>query len=83
MISIGLIILISALAISPKTINPILLTRLTTIILLYAFILSFNGLYIEAIGKGIGIYSGLFQVTTLSQTFDSFLFLIASLILIP
>ncbi len=63
--------------------SPILITRLTSIIFLYSGALAYNALYIQSIGSGISLYSGLFQVTVLSQSFDIFLFLLASLILIP
>lgn len=62
--------------------SPILFTRLSSIIFIYAGALSFNALYIESIGSGLGIYSGLFHVTVTSQIMDTFLLLIASLILI-
>lgn len=63
--------------------SPILITRLTSIIFIYSGALAYNALYIQSIGSGISLYSGLFQVTVLSQSFDIFLFLLASLILIP
>ena len=45
----------------------ILLTRIITIILFYSGVLAFNAFYIQSIGSGIGVYSGLFHVTTISQ----------------
>src|SRR6266403_2608977 len=84
MIFISLLILIVAIALPSfqKNFSPILFTRLSSIIFIYAGVLSFNALYIESIGSGVGIYSGLFHVTVTSQIMDTFLFLIASLILI-
>ena len=38
---------------------------------------------IQAIGSGLGIYSGLFQVTSVIQWIDVFLFTIGALILLP
>jgi NADH-ubiquinone oxidoreductase chain 2 len=73
----------TAVALPTVKISPLLLTRVTSIILLYAAALSFNASYIQAIGSGVGIYSGLFQVTTLSQVIDTFMFTIAALILLP
>jgi len=85
MIFLSLLIFIVAMALPSfnKQISPILLTRISTIILIYAGALSFNAFYIQSIGSGIGIYSGLFNVTLFSQFFDIFILLIASLILIP
>src|SRR6201994_2934238 len=62
--------------------SPIYFTRISAIIFLYAGALSFNTLYIQSIGSGIGIYSGLFHITQVSQLIEVFLLLIGSLILI-
>ena len=43
--------------------------------------LSINTFYIQPIGSGIGIYSGLFQVSTLSQFMDVFTLIIGSFVL--
>nr|YP_010470495.1 NADH dehydrogenase subunit 2 [Inonotus hispidus]UVF37983.1 NADH dehydrogenase subunit 2 [Inonotus hispidus] len=85
MIFISLLIIIVAIALpSIKThLSPVLLTRITSIILFYSGALAFNALYIQSIGSGIGVYSGLFHVTTISQQLDIFLFIIGGLILIP
>nr|YP_009690371.1 NADH dehydrogenase subunit 2 [Phellinus lamaoensis]QEG57151.1 NADH dehydrogenase subunit 2 [Phellinus lamaoensis] len=85
MIFISILILIVAMAIPSLKLqlSSILLTRITSIILLYSGVLAFNTFYIQSIGSGIGIYSGLFHVTTISQQLDIFILLIGSLILIP
>lgn len=85
MIFISLLIFIVAIALPSfkKQLSPILLTRITTIILIYSGVLAFNSLYIQSIGSGIGIYSGLFHVSVITQVLDSFLLFIAALILIP
>jgi NADH-ubiquinone oxidoreductase chain 2 len=72
-----------AVALPTVKISPLLLIRVTSIILLYAAALSFNAMYIQAIGSGLGIYSGLFQVTSVSQAIDVFLFTIGALVLLP
>lgn len=84
MIFISILILIVAIALPSinKLISPILFTRISSIVFIYAGALSLNALYIQSIGSGIGIYSGLFQVTTVSQLIDTFIFIIGSLILI-
>jgi len=63
-------------------ITPILFQRLSSIILIYAGALSLNALYIQSIGSGIGIYSGLFHVTFISQLLDIFIYIIGAAILI-
>ena len=83
MIFISLLIIIMAIAIpSIKThLSPVLITRITSIILFYSGALAFNAFYIQSIGSGIGVYSGLFHVTTISQQSD-ILIIIFILILI-
>jgi len=84
MIFTSILILIVAIALPSfnKHISPILFTRISSIIFLYAGALSLNALYIQSIGSGIGIYSGLFHVTFVSQLIEAFLLIIGSLILI-
>ena len=84
MIFISILILIVAFALPSinKQISPILFTRISSIVFIYAGALSLNALYIQSIGSGIGIYSGLFQVTNISQLLDVFILLIGSFILI-
>lgn len=84
MIFISILILIVAIALPSfnKQVSPILFTRISSIIFLYAGALNFNALYIQSIGSGIGIYSGLFHVTIISQFLEVFLLIIGSLILI-
>ncbi len=85
MVIMSLMILIIAIALTPFKggISPILFTRLTSIVFLFSGALTYNALYIQSIGSGLSIYSGLFQVTVLSQSFDILIFILASLILIP
>ena len=80
MIFISIMILIVAIAL--KSLSPVLLTRISAIVFIYAGVLSLNALDIQSIGSGIGIYSGLFQITTVSQLIDTFIFFIGALILI-
>jgi NADH-ubiquinone oxidoreductase chain 2 len=57
-------------------------TRITSIVFIFAGLLSLNTLYVESIGSGIGIYSGLFHVTQISQIFEIFIFFIGAFILV-
>ena len=67
-----LLILIVAIALpsNNKNIRSILYVRISSIIFIYAGALALNAFYIQSIGSGIGVYSGLFQVTILSHSFD-------------
>jgi len=84
MIFISILILIVAIALPSfnKQLPSILFTRISSIVFIYAGALSFNALYIQSIGSGIGIYSGLFHVTMISQLLEIFLLIIGSIILI-
>ena len=83
MIFLSILILIVAKAlISNNNLSPVLYPRITAIIFIYAGVLSLNTLYIQSIGSGIGIYSGLFHITSISQFIEGFIYLIGSLILI-
>jgi len=80
MIFISLMILIIAMAMFSE--NNMRYNRISTLILFYAGALTLNALYIQPIGSGIGIYSGLFQITMISQFFDLFIYSIGATILI-
>jgi NADH-ubiquinone oxidoreductase chain 2 len=84
MLFISILFLIMVMAISSlKTKIPsILFQRMSSIILIYAGALSLNALYIQSIGSGIGIYSGLFHVTFISQLLDVFIYIIGATILL-
>ena len=84
MIFLSILILIVAIALPSinQNIRSILYVRISSIIFIYAGALALNAFYIQSIGSGIGVYSGLFQVTSISQILDFFILLIGSLILI-
>ena len=83
MLVLGIFSLMMAVALPTVRISPILLIRVTSIILLFAAALSFNASYIQAIGSGVGIYSGLFQVTAITQVIDCFIYTIAAFVILP
>jgi NADH-ubiquinone oxidoreductase chain 2 len=60
-----------------------LLIRITSITLLFGAALSFNTLYLEAIGSGLGLYSGLFYVTNVTQYMEIFLLIIGAFVIMP
>ena len=57
------------------------ISRITTISLIFSGLISLNCLNLENIGSGIGIYSGLFHITQISQIFEIFIFIIGGFIL--
>ena len=84
MITIAIIILIVAKALPGLNshISSTHVTRITSIVFLFSGALTLNSLSLESLGSGIGIYSGFFQVTTMTQLIEIFLFMIGGGILI-
>ncbi len=64
-------------------ITPILFSRITSIMLVYAAILTFNMLYLDMIDSGLGIFSGYLQVSNISLSLEIFIYIIGALILMP
>jgi NADH-ubiquinone oxidoreductase chain 2 len=81
-ISIMVLIVAIALPSINRNISPNLYLRISSLLLLYTGALAFNAFYIQSIGSGIGIYSGLFQITLFTQLFDIVIVLTGSVILI-
>ena len=84
MIFISLLILIVVIAIKPiyNQFSPTIIVRITSMSFIYAGALTLNALNFQYLGKGIGIYTGYLEITTVSQVFDSFIFVIAAIILV-
>ena len=82
MMFISIMILIVAIALPSINISPNLYLRISSLLLLYTGALTLNAFYIQSIGSGIGIYSGLFQITLFTQLFDIVIILTGSVILI-
>lgn len=80
--SILILIVAKALPSINRNLSPIYFTRISSIIFIYAGVLTLNTFYIQPIGSGIGIYSGLFQITQVSMLIEIFLLIIGSIILI-
>lgn len=82
MLSIGLISLLVAIPVFSYRITPSLFNRITSVVLIYSALLAFNGLHIESLASGVGIYSGLFHVTTVSVAMEGFLLFTGALLLL-
>src|SRR6266487_4553253 len=59
----------------------ILFSRVAIIVLLYSSLIAITSLYFTYLDKGIGLYGGLFHVTSITQVFHVFIFLISAAIL--
>jgi len=81
-ISILSLIVAKALPSIYRNLSSTYFTRISAIIFIYAGVLSFNTFYIQSIGSGIGLYSGLFQITQISVLIEVFFLFIGFLILI-
>lgn len=77
----SLLILLVAMPLNSPQITPNLFNRIVLIIFMLASLLTVNSFYYETIGTGIGIYSGLFNITSLSLSIDLLLFLSALIVL--
>jgi len=78
----SLILLLVSSAVTIRRDKSILYSRITMSILAFCAVIGINGLNIKTLGKGIGIYGGLFNVTTFTQTFNIFIFIVSGVILI-
>jgi len=76
-----LIFLLLSNALTMRRDKSILFSRVVIIALISTSFLAWNNLFIKPLVKGIGIYGGLFNVTTFTQTFNIFIFLISAVIL--
>jgi len=81
-ISIMILIVAMSLPSINRNISSNLYLRISSLLLLYTGALVFNAFYIQSIGSGIGIYSGLFQITLFTQLFEIVIILTGSVILI-
>jgi NADH-ubiquinone oxidoreductase chain 2 len=77
-----LIFLLVSNAVTLRRDKSILFSRVVIKSLLFASFIAFNNLFIPPLEKGIGIYGGLFNITTFTQTFNIFIFLISATILV-
>ena len=90
MLSIGLISLLIAVPLFSYRITPSIYNRITCITLVYASLLSYNGLYIQdssttgssSLEGGVGVFGGgLFHISSISLGMEAFLLLIGAVIL--
>ena len=65
-------------ALSFRRDTAILYSRIGIIVLLYCIYLTYNNLFITYIGKGFGIYDGLFFLSSITQTFHILIYIISN-----
>lgn len=81
MVIFSLIMLLISNAITLRRDKSILYSRVVIQSLILISIIAFNNLHLKALGHGIGVYGGLFNISVFSQTFNIFIFFMTSLIL--
>ena len=77
----SLLSLLLSIAVTLRRDKSILYSRISITILCISFIIALNSLNLITIGKGLGLYGGLFYATAISHTFQMFIFLISAIIL--
>ena len=76
-----LIFLLVSNAVNRKQDKSILFSRVAITGLICSSYIAFNNLHVQGLEKGIGIYGGLFNITTFTQTFNIFIFIVSAVIL--
>ncbi len=77
-----LVFLLISNAVTLRRDKSILFSRIVIMSLLFTSFIAFNNLFVKPLEKGVGIYGGLFNVTTFTQTFNIFIFLLSAVILV-
>lgn len=62
--------------------SSIIYSRVGITIILYSFISAYTSFHITYLEKGVGLYGGLFNITAVTHSFQIFIFIISSLILL-
>jgi NADH-ubiquinone oxidoreductase chain 2 len=80
LIFLGLLLLSNGLTVRPDT--SLLYSRIGIIIIFYSLISAYTTFFIEYLEKGISLYGGLFNVTSITHTFQVFILIICGLMLL-
>jgi NADH-ubiquinone oxidoreductase chain 2 len=75
-----LLLFYNGLTVRPDT--SILFSRIGLLIIFYSIVSSIMSFHITYLQKGIGLYGGLFNVTSITHTFQIFIFLVCGIILL-
>ena len=82
MVLFSVLIIILAIAFYSLRIPAIYFNRITIIVLFYSALLTYNIIYTNLVSSGVGLFGGLFQVTTITQSIDIFIYLLGALVLL-
>ena len=81
MLTLLLIFLLVSNALTVRRDKSILFSRIVIKTFLLASFIAYNNIHLKALENGIGIYGGLFNVTTITQSFNIFMLLVGATIL--
>jgi len=82
MVLISLLTLILTIGLLSSKLTSFHLNRVAIIVLLLSGVLAYHSMWIGQLGSGVGIFNGLFLVTSLSNGIDLFIYIVGSLILL-
>lgn len=68
--------------ISLQIVDSYLFSRIVAIVFIYSGLININFFYIQSIGSGIGLFSGLFYITQTSIMIETLIFIVGGLILL-
>ena len=82
MVLFSVLTMIVAIALFSLRISAINFNRIAILVLFYSGLLAYNTIYTDLVGSGIGVFSGLFQITAITQSIDVFIYLMGALVLL-
>src|SRR3954447_15047792 len=82
MVLISLLTLTLTIGLLSSKITSFQLNRVAIIVLLLSGVLAYHSMWLGQLGSGVGIFNGLFQVTSLSNGIVLFIYIVGSLILL-
>jgi len=77
----SILFLLLSNAVTQRRDKSILFSRVAIFSLIYCIMISMSSLHIAYLDRGIGIYNGLFHITSTTQVFHIFIFIISAFIL--
>jgi len=77
----SILFLLLSSAVTMRRDKSILFNRISISILIYSSIIAITSFYMVFLDKGIGIYSGLFHITSITHIFQIIIFIISAIIL--
>lgn len=77
----SIIFILLSNAVSLRRDKSILFSRAAILVLLYCSLIGLSSLYISSLARGIGLFGGLFNATSITQIFQIFIFTITAVIL--